>query len=244
MPPGVRLVSQPRIHQPLQEFFFDEEKCVRCGACADACPADAIKPPLKRKFVKDFEVRPIISSTGSILDKIQDGTFGSEEITRSSASMASEEEMADEIAAPQFDRDKCIHCMQCVDACRYGALTAACRTTTVDEVYGEVLEDRKFYESSGGGMTISGGEPLMQPDVTRSLLKRAWQDQIHTALDTTGLAKWETIASILPYVNLVLFDIKSLDDRKHRKWTGVSNRLILENIRKIAARVQKSGCAA
>lgn len=74
----------------------------------------------------------------------------------------------------------------------------------------------------------------MQPDVTYELLQQARRDNIHTALDTTGLAKWETIEKILPFVDLVLFDIKTLDDVKHRKWTGVPNRLILENVKKIA----------
>jgi pyruvate formate lyase activating enzyme len=97
-----------------------------------------------------------------------------------------------------------------------------------------VLQDKKFYDRSGGGMTISGGEPLMQPDVTRALFRRARKDNIHTALDTTGLAKWETIERILPFVDLVLFDIKTLDDAKHRKWTGAPNPMILENINKIA----------
>ncbi|BBO86568.1 glycyl-radical enzyme activating protein [Desulfosarcina ovata] len=225
----------PESISPLQDFFFDEEKCVRCGACAQVCPEDAIQPPVKRKFVQDIEVRPIISSSGSILDKIKDGTFGSEEMVRSTRAMADEESMAAEIAPPRFDRDKCVRCMECVNACHYGALTTAGRCTTVDDVYQEVLEDRRFYETSGGGMTISGGEPLMQPDVTRKLFERACQDHIHTTLDTTGLAKWETIERILPYVNLVLFDIKTLDDAKHRKWTGVSNRLILENVRRIAS---------
>lgn len=223
----------PESINPFQEFFFDAEKCVRCGECVQACPVDAIAPPLKRKVVKDIEVRPIISSSGSILSKIKDGTFGSEEIERSSRSIAEEEEAA-EIAPPKFDRDRCNRCMACVDACRHGALTKAARHTTVDEAYQEVLEDKMFYESSGGGMTLSGGEPLMQPDVTLKLLKRAKKDGIHTALDTTGLAKWEHIERILPFVDLVLFDIKTLDDAKHRKWTGVSNRLILENVRKIA----------
>jgi pyruvate formate lyase activating enzyme len=104
----------------------------------------------------------------------------------------------------------------------------------VEEVIETVLKDKPFYESSGGGMTLSGGEPLLQPDITRSLFKLAHEAGIHTALDTTGFAKWETIESVLPYVDLVLFDIKSLDDRKHQKWTGVSNRLILENVKKIA----------
>ncbi len=224
----------PESISPLEEFFFDEEKCVRCSSCVEACPSGAIKPPVKRKFVKDIEVKPIISSSGSILDKIKNGTFGSEEFERSSQMMAQNEDMADEISPPQFDRDKCEHCMRCVDACRNGALTRAGRKTTITDVYQEVLQDRKFYERSGGGMTISGGEPLMQADVTRELFKLARQDHIHTALDTTGLAKWETIESILPFVDLVLFDIKTLNDVKHRKWTGVSNQLILENVKKIA----------
>lgn len=228
----------PETIQSQQEFFFDEEKCVRCGACAEACPEDAIRPPLKRKFVKDPEVKPLISSSGSIIDKINNGTFGSEETEKSAELLASEETAAEDVAAeiapPKFDRDKCARCMSCVKACIYGALSEAGRLTTVEDVFKEVLKDEPFYESSGGGMTISGGEPLLQPEVTRALLKRAHEAGIHTALDTTGLAKWETIEKMLPYVDLVLFDIKSLDDRKHRKWTGVSNQLILENVKKIA----------
>ncbi len=218
-----------------QEFFYDADKCVRCGTCAASCPESAIQPPQRRNFVKDMEVRPIISSSGSILDKIYNGTFGSEQMERSTQAMVEEEgRIAVEIAPPVFDRSKCNHCMDCVDACRYGALTAAARRMSVGEIYHEVIEDRMFYDSSDGGLTVSGGEPLMHPEVTLELLKRAKHDGIHTALDTTGLAKWEVIERILPYVDLVLFDIKTLDDVKHRKWTGVSNRLILENVRKIA----------
>lgn len=216
-----------------EEFFYDQDKCVRCGACVKACPVDAIQPPLKRKFTRDPEVRPIISSSGSILDKIRNGTFSSEDGTET-REIRVKNQSVEAAAPPVFNREKCIRCMNCVPACTHGALSRAGRRTTVEEVYEEVLSDKIFYQSSGGGMTVSGGEPLMQPEVTLALLKRAKADGIHTALDTTGLASWKILESILPYVDLVLYDIKLLDQKKHRKWTGVSNRLILENARKIA----------
>lgn len=224
----------PETISPLQEFFYDEEKCIRCGQCAKACPVEAIQPPQKRRFVKDIEVKPIISSSGSILDKINDGTFRSDDMDLPNMALIVEENRTENLTPPVFDRDRCIRCMSCVTACRYGALTEVGRSTTIDEVYSEVLEDKNFYETSGGGMTLSGGEPLLQPDVALELFRRARADGIHTALDTTGLAKWETIKRILPFVDLVLFDIKTLSEAKHRKWTGVSNELILENIVKIA----------
>ena len=230
----------PESINPHQEFFFDEEKCVRCGACASICPENAISPPVERKRVKDPEVKPIISSSRSIVAEINNGTFGSESLFSNAQRNTSRMSMAADIeeiemSTPVFDREKCTNCMQCVAACQHGALYPASRRRTLDEVYEEVLADQLFYETSGGGMTISGGEPLLQPSVTRALLKRARADGIHTALDTTGFTKWETIERVLPDVDLVLFDVKVLDDVKHKKWTGVSNTLILENLKKIAA---------
>jgi pyruvate formate lyase activating enzyme len=227
-----------------QEFFFDEEKCVRCGTCAQTCPEKAIKPPVERKIIKDPEIVPIVSSSGRIFDKImgniQSGTFGSEdmyEITEEALhrTIIAEEQPAAEVAPPEFDRAKCTHCMQCVQACTHGALTMVSRPVSFEEAYGEVYADRMFYDASGGGMTLSGGEPLLQPELSLALLRQAREDRIHTALETTGFARWETISRMLPFVNLFLFDLKVMDDVKHKKWTGVSNRLILENIQKIAA---------
>jgi pyruvate formate lyase activating enzyme len=124
--------------------------------------------------------------------------------------------------------------MKCVDACEFDALKLTSTLKSVDEIFADVMKDDLFYESSGGGFTVSGGEPLMHPDMTMALLKRAKQEGLHTVLDTTGFANWNIIKSILEYVDLVLFDIKQLDDVKHKKWTGVSNRLILENAQKMA----------
>lgn len=105
---------------------------------------------------------------------------------------------------------------------------------TVEEVMREVLKDRKFYENSGGGVTLSGGEALAQPDSARLILKRSKEEGLHTTLDTCGYAPWKTIESLLAYVDLVFFDIKHLNAAKHAEATGQDNRLILENARKIA----------
>jgi pyruvate formate lyase activating enzyme len=105
---------------------------------------------------------------------------------------------------------------------------------TVDEVMREIIKDRKFYKKSGGGVTLSGGEPLAQPAFAQRLLERCKREDLHTALDTCGYAPWPKIKGILKYVDLVLFDIKHLDAAKHREATGRDNRLIIENAKKIA----------
>ncbi|QTA92875.1 glycyl-radical enzyme activating protein [Desulfonema magnum] len=208
----------PENINPYQEFYHNTEKCVRCGACADVCPEGAITPPVKRETKKEPEMAVACCTT-----------------PESSAARAVPEEIS-ETEPPQIDREKCTHCMKCVEACKYEALTLVSTLMTVDEVYEEVKRDEMFYQSSGGGMTLSGGEPLMNPEVTLELFKRAKADGIHTALDTTGFAKWEIIEGILDYVDIVLYDIKIIDEEKHKKWTGVSNKLILENARKMAKR--------
>lgn len=109
------------------------------------------------------------------------------------------------------------------------------RDVTVEEVLAEVEKDRAYYRRSGGGMTLSGGESLCQPDFARDLLRAAREVGIPTALESTACAKYEVIESILPYLDQYLMDIKHMDAQKHREFTGRTNELILENARKIAS---------
>ena len=137
---------------------------------------------------------------------------------------------------PVFLRGACRGCGQCVAVCPNEVRRVSGRSMTVAEVMREVVKDLKFYENSGGGVTLSGGEPLAQPDFARQFLKECKQSDLHTTLDTCGYAPWSEIEKLLDYVDLVYFDIKHLNAAKHDEATGQDNRLILENARKIAKR--------
>lgn len=130
----------------------------------------------------------------------------------------------------EIDRSRCQVCGACVQACPARALERIGREVTVGEVMAEVEKDRPFYENSGGGLTISGGEPLAQPKFVQALLEAAREAGIHTCLDTCGYASWSLYEKVLPLTDLVLFDLKSLDARGHRRGTGRSNSLILQNL--------------
>lgn len=132
------------------------------------------------------------------------------------------------------DRDKCLVCGRCVEFCPNEARKVSGMTMTVDQVVKEVLKDLKFYENSGGGVTISGGEATFQPDFTIAILKKCKESGLHTAIETCGYTSWEVLESVLEHTDLVLFDIKHMDDDLHRRGTGVSNRKILDNARKTA----------
>ncbi len=105
---------------------------------------------------------------------------------------------------------------------------------TVAEVLAETEKDRVFYGESGGGVTVSGGEPLAQPEFLAALLAACRNQGLHTVVDTSGCAPWSTVEQILPHASLFLYDLKHLDDEAHRRWTGVSNALILENLSRLA----------
>jgi pyruvate formate lyase activating enzyme len=134
--------------------------------------------------------------------------------------------------------DKCNRCFRCVDACLYGSLTVMGRMAGVDEIIREVERDRLFYQNSGGGVTLSGGEPLSRPQFVLQLLGRLKEKDLHTALDTCGFAPEEVVTAVFPHADLVLYDIKQLNDEKHMNSTGVSNRSILANARLACSRAR------
>jgi pyruvate formate lyase activating enzyme len=133
----------------------------------------------------------------------------------------------------QIDRRLCKSAGLCVDACPNEARTAMGRRATVDEVFKEIAADSLFYQESGGGVTLSGGEPLAQPEFAASILKKCQSAGFHTALDTCGYASWAAAREVLRHTDLVLFDFKHMNPEMHEKYTGVSNELILQNAEKI-----------
>ena len=132
-----------------------------------------------------------------------------------------------------FRRERCVACGVCAQTCYAKSLVLVGETKTAQEVFEKVLADRDFYKSSGGGVTISGGEPLMQPEFTRAVLEFCKRDGIHTAVETNLARPWSFVAMLLPVVDLFCVDVKILDDVEHHKWTGVSNRQTLENLRRL-----------
>lgn len=136
-----------------------------------------------------------------------------------------------------YVRENCVMCEKCVDDCFSGALELTGTVVTVDEVMEEVLADRAFYANSGGGVTLSGGEPLLQADFSRAILQRSKAEGLHTAIETCGNYAWSHLESVLPWVDLVMMDLKHMDSASHRDATGVPN----ERTLKIAEGLMRRG---
>jgi len=165
------------------DLILRDNRCIRCGACVEACPSGAIAWS-------------------------EDG--------------------------PVTDRAKCRGTGACAAVCYADARSLAGRAMSVEDVMGIVERDRPFFEESGGGITLSGGEPLLQPYFAAALLKAARAAGIHTALDTCGHASWRSLDRLRKDVDLFLYDVKLMDEARHRLFTGAPNHRILENLRALA----------
>ena len=144
---------------------------------------------------------------------------------------------ADEEGQIVIDWNLCDHCLKCAENCTANALKAVAQRMTAEEVMAKVGQDESFYDNTGGGMTISGGEPLAQAAFAENLIQLAADRGIKVCLDTSGLGSREDLMRLVSYPNLeyVLYDMKSMDPGVHREFTGVDNDVILENLRALAA---------
>ena len=135
-----------------------------------------------------------------------------------------------------IDREKCTNCMECAAVCPADAIKQWGREMTVDECMKAIMKDVDFYQRSGGGVTVSGGEPLLQSDFVAELFKRCHQEGIHTCCESTFHIGWDKVEKVLPYTDLFISDIKHMDNDVHREYTGSGNGLLLENLAKLAER--------
>jgi pyruvate formate lyase activating enzyme len=135
---------------------------------------------------------------------------------------------------PKTNREICNGCGICVEVCPTGARRLIGKFLRIEEVMEVLKKDTIFYRKSGGGVTLSGGEPLAQPVFTRKLLEELSWYGIHTAIETSGYAEWPIVKGVISRADLVLYDIKHMESSRHKAYTGVYNDIILENVRRIS----------
>jgi len=133
------------------------------------------------------------------------------------------------------DRSRCIGCATCVPVCPNRAREISGRYYTTEELFREVEKDAAFYRRSGGGITVGGGEPSMQAEFVCEFLSLCRSHFFYTAMETSAYTPWEKLSSLLSCLDLIYIDLKHMDESRHHEWTGVSNRLILENIKHAAS---------
>jgi pyruvate formate lyase activating enzyme len=192
------------------ELLYRAGRCLLCGACIESCPEGAIS--------LETENQPM---------DFTDYASGHEIVLKPSVEI--------HVQRIFTDRGKCTRCQTCIATCYSGAREFSGREVTVKEVMAEIEREIPFYDESHGGVTFSGGEPLMQPGFLAALLKACREQEIHTTVDTSGFANWNVLEQIRGDVDLFLYDLKHMDSIRHREVTGVPNERILENLRRLIA---------
>jgi len=140
----------------------------------------------------------------------------------------------DEKYGVSTNHSTCTLCGDCIDACFYDARKIVGKEYSVDTVFQELMKDRSFYEESNGGVTFSGGDPLLQLNEVVLLARQLKSEGIHTAIETAGHASWDIFEALLPVIDLFYIDLKHIDSEKHKEYTGVPNNMILSNIAKLS----------
>lgn len=131
-------------------------------------------------------------------------------------------------------RENCTQCTKCAQVCPTGAISVSGREMTLDEVFAEIKKDMHYYSESGGGVTLSGGECLLQAEFCMELLKKCKSEGINTAIETALFVPFENVEKVMPYADLIFADLKHHDSAMHKEYTGQGNEIIIENIRKVS----------
>jgi pyruvate formate lyase activating enzyme len=191
------------------ELLYRAGRCLVCGACVETCPENAISLETENQYA---------------------------DLTEDTDEQGVDPKRSVKICVPKIftDRSKCVQCQTCVATCYAGAREFSGRKVTVEEVMVEIAREIPFYDESCGGVTFSGGEPLMQPGFLSALLMACRKQEIHTVVDTSGFANWNAFEKIRGDVDLFLYDLKHMDSIRHTEVTGVANKLILQNLRQLS----------
>ncbi|HEU5315842.1 MAG TPA: glycyl-radical enzyme activating protein [Chloroflexota bacterium] len=197
----------PESQSPRPQLLYARGRCTGCADCLAACPAGAIHW----------------------------GTTPIQQTTLRRASSARDAGDARAAIAVEVDWDRCTHCGACAEVCTPGALAMCGERRGADQLFAAVEKDRPFFERSGGGVTLSGGEVTQQGAFAYDLLRRCRDAGIHTAIETCGLTSWRVLQRLCAVTDLFLYDVKHVDPALHRRYTGASNAGILSNLRRLAA---------
>ena len=208
----------------IQHFSLHDGPGIRTTVFLKGCPLSCLwcqNPESHKKEVQLMVNSNLCKGCGKCLQECKQNalSFGADGIT--------------------VDRDKCIVCGACAAVCRNKALTAIGQVYTSAEVLDEVTKDMQFYNNSGGGVTLSGGEVLMQADFSAEVMRLCKEAGISTAIETTGFGKWEKVKQVVENADLVLLDLKHMNSETHKRLTGVPNEIILENAEKISRKLKK-----
>lgn len=209
----------------IQRFAVNDGPGFRTNIFLKGCPLNCAwchNPETKAPHPELYWKKKLCTQCGKCLDACPEDAIN--------APVPVETAMSEESGYHKISRSRCNNCLKCVQACRYGALEAVGRAMSTTEILDEVEKDRPFYANSGGGMTVSGGEPSEQGEFTFMLLAEARERHIHTCLDTSGLCDFPLLKALAGQADIVLFDLKHLDGKLHKALTGMDNKPILKNL--------------